>query len=66
MQMCSMQLINLEMVIVGKQIIQCSLKFLQNFNFITLWVSQSASNSHPKLKMSVDSESSHQNTSRQL
>jgi hypothetical protein len=30
---------------------------------MTLWVSQSASNSHPSPKMSVDSESTHQNTS---
>ncbi len=33
---------------------------------MTLWVTQSASNSHPKLKMSVDSESTHQNTSRMM
>jgi hypothetical protein len=31
---------------------------------MTLWVSQSVSNSHPRLKRSVDSESTHQNTSR--
>ncbi len=30
---------------------------------MTLWVSQSASISHPRLKRSVDSESTHQNTS---
>ncbi len=30
---------------------------------MTLWVFQSASNSHPSPKMSVDSESTHQNTS---
>jgi hypothetical protein len=33
---------------------------------MTLWVSQSISNSHPRLKMSVDSESTHQNTSRMM
>jgi hypothetical protein len=33
---------------------------------MTLWVSQSASNSHPRLKMSVDSESTHQNTFRMI
>ena len=33
---------------------------------MTLWVSQNASNSHPRLKMSVDSEPTHQNTSRQM
>ncbi len=33
---------------------------------MTLWVSQSASNSHPRLKMSVDLESTHQNTSRMM
>jgi hypothetical protein len=31
---------------------------------MTLWVSQSASNSHLSPKMSVDSESKHQNTSK--
>jgi hypothetical protein len=33
---------------------------------MTLWVSQSASNSHPRLKMSVDSASTPENTSRQM
>jgi hypothetical protein len=33
---------------------------------MTLWVSQSVSNSHPRLKRSVDSESTHQNTSRMM
>ncbi len=33
---------------------------------MTLWVSQSASNSHFSPKMSVDSESTHQNTSRMM
>ncbi len=33
---------------------------------MTLCVSQSVSNSHPRLKMSVDSESTHQNTSRMM
>jgi hypothetical protein len=32
---------------------------------MTLWVSQSVSNSHPRLKMSVDSESTPENTFRQ-
>ncbi len=33
---------------------------------MTLWVFQSASNSHSSLKMNVDSESTHQNTSRMM
>ncbi len=33
---------------------------------MTLWVSQSASNSHPRLKMSADSASTPENTSRQM
>ncbi len=33
---------------------------------MTFWVSQSASISHSRLKMSVDSESTHQNTSRMM
>jgi hypothetical protein len=31
---------------------------------MTLWVSQSASNSQPRIKMSVDSESTPENTSK--
>ncbi len=33
---------------------------------MTLWVSQSASNSHFNIKMSVDSASTPENTSRQM
>ncbi len=33
---------------------------------MTLWVSQSASNSHQSPKMSVDSESTPENTSRMM
>jgi hypothetical protein len=33
---------------------------------MTLWVSQSASNSHLRLKRSVDSESTPENTSRMM
>jgi hypothetical protein len=33
---------------------------------MTLWVSQSPSNSHPSPKMSADSESTHQNTPRMM
>jgi hypothetical protein len=33
---------------------------------MTLWMSQSASISHPSLKMTVDLESTHQNTSRMI
>jgi quinol monooxygenase YgiN len=37
-----------------------------NMVLIEQWVSQSASNSHLSPKMSVDSESTHQNTSRMM
>ena len=33
---------------------------------MTLWVTQSASNSHSSPNLSVDSESTHQNTSRMI
>jgi hypothetical protein len=33
---------------------------------MTLWVTQSASNSHSSPNLSVDSESTHQNTSRMM
>jgi hypothetical protein len=40
--------------------------FIKNSPKMTLWVTQSASNSHQSPKMSVNSESTHQNTSRMM
>ncbi len=42
------------------------LYLLNKVQKMTLWMSQSASISHPSLKMTVDLESTHQNTSRMI